>query len=83
MRQTINPSKNDAISVYDDWGYADGIHSQGYEVVLYVLSDEQITAYRAALDAIEADRKRRAAMREHPSFGDTGPEMAGFEAEVA
>jgi len=84
MRTTITAGPGDTIGVHDDWGYADGIEIAGRsgEVVIYVLTDAQLADFRVALDRVEASLEKRKADFDRDDE-TTGPEMAGFEAEVA
>jgi hypothetical protein len=85
MRHTLTPGPGDSITVSDDWGFADGIKivSRSDDTIIYVLTDERIAEFRAALDRIEADHARRRAEYDRESDVDDEPELAGFEEEVA
>lgn len=85
MRQTIYLSSEDQIEVDDDWGYPLGVKVGEFKIQLHGRSlDEMI----ATLEAVRRDREnmQRVAdgeMTEAEFFGATGPELAGFESEVA
>lgn len=89
MNQTITLGSGDEIQVDADFGYPQGVKVDGLHIHLNGRAlDEMI----ATLEAVRREREdmQRVAdgeMTEAEYFGqwnaDTGPELAGFESEVA
>jgi hypothetical protein len=80
MRQSITVEITDKIEVWDDWGYPTGIRVGDVELV--ILGERDIVRLRSALDNLQVAREARYREADEDESA-TGPELAGFEQEVA